>query len=680
MTETDSVALEKPATGISGLGLRGRTVLVMTAIWLVFVLVAMASLYLVTGTVAERLGSYFALRHVQWHKERLMATMSRELALARKMALSPLLQDWAENEENPELRRRALAELESFRDILSSRAWFVVSARTGHYFYNDAEDKYAGKELVDTVHANEPRDKWFFKTLNSPAPYNLNIDTDKALHVTKLWMNVAMTRPDGRRVGAAGTGVDLTQFVRDFVASSEEGAYVVLFDGGGGIQGHQRAELIDFMTRFKSESERSTVWRLFEREDDRQKVRQAMADLAAGRIQEASFAVRIEGRRHLIALTWLSEIDWYDMSVLDFDKVVGFQRFLPVAGGLAGALLVAILVIVLLVNRMVLTPLMQLVRSTQAVAAGNYDIRIDSDRRDEIGHLTNAFDRMAEKVRDYMRTLEDKVRARTEELQDSNRKITDGIRYASMIQSAVMPTRDEVATRLPDHFALWKPRDIVGGDFWFYAQTDGGFLLAVADCTGHGVPGAIMSTAAHSVLEQALGEIGPDDPGALLASVNARLRSRFNRSADYSLDNGLDLAVVCCDLRGGHLRFAGARIDLTIADAEGIRDIKGAPRSIGYRRSGAAPAFATHEVALAAGQSFYMVSDGYLDQSGGERGLPFGRRRFHDLVAAHGGLPMAEQAVVFERQLAEWQGKYPQRDDITLVGFRVTGDDRGDEA
>ena len=160
------------------------------------------------------------------------------------------------------------------------------------------------------------------------------------------------------------------------------------------------------------------------------------------------------------------------------------------------------------------------------VAAGNYSVRLTDKRNDEIGRLAVGFNRMAETIRDNTSLLEERVQQRTEELhsanlqlEQKNKQILDSIRYARMIQSAILPRYDLLSRYLAEHMVIWLPRDVVGGDF-YYCRTDGqGCLLVVGDCTGHGVPGALMTMSAYAVLNHITSVQRTDDPARIVAMI-----------------------------------------------------------------------------------------------------------------------------------------------------------------
>ncbi len=374
-----------------------------------------------------------------------------------------------------------------------------------------------------------------------------------------------------------------------------------------------------------------------------------------------------------------------DYSLKEADNAT-LTALAPMAGLVFFSLLAVIGMISILLNRLVLAPLARLTRSAGTIATGDYRIRLRNTRSDEIGQLTTAFNHMAETVHDYTETLEQRVTERTEELHQSNerlgivnRQVMDSIQYASLLQAAILPDERAMARRLNDVFALWRPRDVVGGDFYIFRELGDSFLIGVVDCSGHGVPGAFMTMMVNAVLDHVVSETTGGDPAAILGGLNRMVRAALARGRDNPrFDNGLDIGLCLVRPASGDLLFAGGRIGLHIVDAAtapgdgvSVTEIKGDSQSLGYRRSRLDHAFTVHRVALAAGRSFYLTTDGFLDQAGGPRGFGFGNRRFDAMLREQDGRPMADRKAAFAGILAEYQGARAQRDDITLLGFAL---------
>ena len=269
----------------------------------------------------------------------------------------------------------------------------------------------------------------------------------------------------------------------------------------------------------------------------------------------------------------------------------------------------------------------------------------------------------------YGRVVE---RKRSEELiTKAHKLITESVDYASNIQRSLLPTAASLVAALGDHFVLWEPRDMVGGDFYWLRRCRSGHLLIVCDCTGHGVPGAFMTLIGTGALNQALSEDPEGDPGNVLAIMNRFIkRSLLQDSDEGHADDGLELGV--CRIEGaGNLTYAGARFSLVLSEQDGIREVKGDKTGIGYRGSDPDFEFTNHRINVTPDTKCYLYSDGIIDQVGGENRRGFGRKRLLRLLSELQDQPMAEQMTGIQHALVDYQDDEIRRDDVTVVGFKT---------
>ncbi|MFA6009847.1 MAG: AAA family ATPase, partial [Desulfobacteraceae bacterium] len=235
--------------------------------------------------------------------------------------------------------------------------------------------------------------------------------------------------------------------------------------------------------------------------------------------------------------------------------------------------------------------------------------------------------RAEEKVRILNAELEQRVMDRTHELnltledvKKANAHIMESIRYAKMIQQSMLPNQTQVKSWLPDSFIIWEPRDVIGGDFFFSDVFDDGCIIAVVDCTGHGVPGALMTMIATSGLKKIIRDEGCREPAKILSRLNAFVKISLQQNTEHALSNdGLDAAICYVDARSKTLSFAGARIPLIMMDNGELKVIKGDKQSIGYTKSDLDYTYTEHHFPLVTGHRFYLATDGYADQMGGNQ-------------------------------------------------------------
>ncbi|MCP5371423.1 MAG: transporter substrate-binding domain-containing protein [Hyphomicrobiales bacterium] len=255
-------------------------------------------------------------------------------------------------------------------------------------------------------------------------------------------------------------------------------------------------------------------------------------------------------------------------------------------------------------------------------------------------------------------------------LTDAHGQISDSIEYASRIQRSVLPSDRTLAEYLNEHFVLWEPRDVVGGDIYWCRRWHGGLLVILGDCTGHGVPGAFMTLISDGALDQAMAEAPAGDLGELVRLMHQGVQMTLNQhQAGKTSGDGLELGA--CFLDGaGALHFVGARFDLYEATGGTVRQIRGAKRGLGYRGIPLHQTYPTVSVALRPGQTFYMTSDGLIDQVGGERLRSFGKRRFMRLLREIHVRSLDAQREAIHLALTQFQGEERRRDDVSVIGFR----------
>lgn len=252
--------------------------------------------------------------------------------------------------------------------------------------------------------------------------------------------------------------------------------------------------------------------------------------------------------------------------------------------------------------------------------------------------------------------------------------IRDSIDYATNIQRSLLPQDRCFEDLAAGHFVLWEPRDNVGGDLYWCKPWGLGRILALGDCTGHGVPGAFMTMIANGALEMALLETMPGDVGKLLQRVHQLIQQALGQHGrEGAPDDGLELGVFYFNPKNGTMAFAGARISLFHVTNGAVTEIKGDRFGIGYRDVPPQAVYTSHDLGRDGNRVFYMTSDGLVDQIGGPKGRGFGKRRFKGLLHQLESLPMAERSAHVRRVLNDFQGSQRRRDDVSVLGFEPLG-------
>ncbi len=345
--------------------------------------------------------------------------------------------------------------------------------------------------------------------------------------------------------------------------------------------------------------------------------------------------------------------------------------------------LTIIIVIILLYRKtkVITHPIKRLVDKVNRITNGHLNERADVIGNNEITTLSQKFNSMIEELESYYNELEQKVKDRTaevvrqkEEIEIKNKHITDSIRYAKRIQNAILPPESYVKSLLPDSFILYKPKDIVSGDFYWITQRNDHVMYAAVDCTGHGVPGAFMSIVGYNQLNYAVEVKKARKSNIILDYLNEGVVETLREKGVESFSgvkDGMDLALCVIDYKNMKLQFSGAKNPLCLIRNNEIIQIKGDRQAIGGNYDDELPKFNSHELDLQKGDVIYTFSDGYQDQFGGADGRKFMLKRFRELLLKIHKDPMTDQKKLLDDILEEWRGKEEQVDDILVIGVKI---------
>lgn len=271
------------------------------------------------------------------------------------------------------------------------------------------------------------------------------------------------------------------------------------------------------------------------------------------------------------------------------------------------------------------------------------------------------------------RILENKVAERTKELEEKNRDITGSIVYAKRIQEAILPSKEVIFSKLNNAFILYQPKDIVSGDFYWFAEENGHKIFAVVDCTGHGVPGAFMSMIGHNLLHQIVLEKGLTEPGDILNHLHKGVQDALRQGHnEINTNDGMDVSIISINDKKKVVKWAGANRPLVLVDKNGqLFKYDGNKFPIGGAQYDVNRVFLTRTVEATPGSMAYMFSDGYPDQFGGEKGKKFMLKRFHDLLMEIHLMSAENQRNYLKNEFEKWRNNHEQVDDVLIVGIEL---------
>lgn len=517
-----------------------------------------------TRHTVEALGTMFAEKQVMFDRYRGQEALTREVALAETVASAPAIRDWVQDESDPGKAARGLAELEHYRLSFHDRSYFFIVNATGDYYFNDAANDYAGRQLRYRLNRDNPRDAWYFKTIASGDGCHLNVDRDDALAVTKVWINCVLRDSSSGILGMIGTGVDLSEFIREVVAVPQTGVISMFVDRSGAIQAHRDQDMVDFHSLTKDTSAKKTVFQQIDNAADADALAAMMERLVTGTKTVESRFMKIGGRDYLVGVGYLAQLGWFNVTLMDIDTIIDRRLFTPTALLLIAMMAAAVALVTALFRRVVLDRLAKVETSARRVAAGDFeDILVDSSG-DEIGRLSRTLAGMARTVHANTRVLEEMVSERTQKLR----------RLANLDLLTGIPNRrgfsQVIGQRLSDGAHQDRPAGLLLVDL------DG--FKKVNDAYGHQAGDRLLCETVRrlcSVLGETdiCGRWGGDEFVVLLTACD----EASLRAAGARMLQAVAAAPICCDnccsidltvSIGASLIEAGESIDIAFAQAD----------------------------------------------------------------------------------------------------------------
>ncbi len=283
--------------------------------------------------------------------------------------------------------------------------------------------------------------------------------------------------------------------------------------------------------------------------------------------------------------------------------------------------------------------------------------------------------------------LEEKVRQRTialqkahqeleknhKELEKSHKAINESVKCASRIQNAALPAPENISEFLPLHFIFYRPCSVVSGDFYWIKQVEHKIIVTAADCTGHGVPGALVSMLGMAFLNEIVPQLAAQsqlEPSNILNELRTKMKTALKqRGEKKEQKEGMDVALCIIDPINKQLQYSGANNPLYLIRDNQLTEVKADRMPIGVHRK--ERPFTGHDMPFQSGDMIYLFSDGYYDQNSEQGSKTFSKTRFSQLLIEINQKPMPEQKEILTRQFEEWKGNFPQRDDIVIVGIRL---------
>ena len=341
-------------------------------------------------------------------------------------------------------------------------------------------------------------------------------------------------------------------------------------------------------------------------------------------------------------------------------------------------------IISFVVSGIIVSPIEQLKKAAEEIAKGNLNVKVNIKKTDELGSLSSQITSTAstllkrideqKKLSQQLKDQKKEIEHTTEEIHYINKQITASINYAERIQRSMLPDQKMLRGIFKESLLIYKPKDVVSGDFyWFERMTRGSneyIVVAAADCTGHGVPGAIMSMMGNNLLTNIVYYQNYLDPDKIITRMDQEIKYELKQEGDDSKD-GMEMGLCVIDLDTFELDYAGGGIPLYILRDGELIVTKPDKVMLGGMQGKTESDIKVHHIQLQKGDQLYMCSDGFQDQFGGPNDKKFMGKRLRDLLVEVGDKPMKQQQQMIEERFNAWKGDTEQTDDVMLMGFKV---------
>jgi PAS domain S-box-containing protein len=288
----------------------------------------------------------------------------------------------------------------------------------------------------------------------------------------------------------------------------------------------------------------------------------------------------------------------------------------------------------------------------------------------------------ARDIRERLR-LEAQIKKQRDIIEQKNKDLIDSITYAKNIQHAILPSLSSMQQSFPEMFVLYKPKDIVSGDFYWYTSVKSSVnnglasvgeklsVIAVVDCTGHGVPGAFMSLVGYTTLNQTVSSPEVNTPSGVLDFMNKELVQTLNKKMDEIIINdGMDMSVCAYNSLTMKLQYAGANHVMYHIRNGQVTSYDGDKQAIGLQSQEKLKPYTNHELTVQKGDAIYMFTDGFEDQFGGEKGKKYKSSHFREFLESINTNPMPRQKELLDKEFTDWKGHHEQLDDVLVIGIR----------
>lgn len=403
------------------MSLKGKLFIFMTALFLLFSFAVWSYSKHVLDQINEKWAERFIKKQILFDKNRTLLPLLHELEIIKEMAKEPTLLAMARNEKDPLLRKNGIAVLEAYRSKFQSQSYFAAFTKSENYYFNNAKNSYNGKQLQYKLSRDQKNDAWFYDVLSDNQAYSINVDTDEFLGTTYIWINYDL-KENGELLGIVGTGLDFTRFVRESVGIEQEGVRNFFINRHLDVQLERDTHLKYDENLKTNEGGHKKITEFFTKAEDKDAILDAIVYLRAHPDTIRTFWVEYEGSKKLLGMSFLSEVEWFNVTLID-EKELQIAKDFSIFPMLCLLFLVIVILVAGALHFLIIKPLEKLKSSMQRVEKGNYEVDLTPLGSAEIEALSQEFIKMIAYIRTNNVALEEKIQERTKGLMQSEAKL-----------------------------------------------------------------------------------------------------------------------------------------------------------------------------------------------------------------------------------------------------------------
>jgi len=393
-------------------GLNFRILRIMLPLMLVLLLMFFLVYQRLSYDIINSITKDYIDQKLIYNQTQVLQTLLREIALARNLAQSQSIIDWTLDEDNLELKTKAFTKMESLRKIFHSGTYFYANKFSANYYLNDHNNTFKDNQLRYTMSPEDEHARWFYETLKKPEECQLNVDHDYELGGIKVWINCQI-KYQGEVIGLVGTGIEMTDFINSVVETSEEGVTHIFIDSSGAIKAHPNMTSIDLASLTKKLNQRRTIFADLDNPEDIEILRSLMIRLKADPgIKTLNHVYTVNGKESQVGLSYIREIDWYNLTVVDLQSWKPTDSFSVLFLFLVIAVAIISMVSIWLIHHLIVARLLNLDAAVKKIKQNFYALDLRDDADDEIANLTMHIVDMAKAIKLHQQqVIEQKERA-----------------------------------------------------------------------------------------------------------------------------------------------------------------------------------------------------------------------------------------------------------------------------